>query len=168
MRRRTQVRSVGFEYRFVGAFSQRTKNETFALQSITNLLTAVLIITSGCQDAVTYLRVGNANAERQALVAGLVLQAPVSDREYMATLPNTQYSLSLSLSWTAAQSPFPHKLFLEMYSFSFSAFRRYLELAEKLIREGKAEELLPREADVAPITAYRYHSLAARMGDDGT
>jgi hypothetical protein len=32
-----------------------------------------------------------------------------------------------------------------------------LELAEKMIQEGKGEELMPRDANPdAPITAYRY------------
>lgn len=51
------------------------------------------------------------------------LQAPVSDREYRATLPET-----------AAM----------------------LDLAESMIKTGKANDLMPREASPeAPITAYR-------------
>jgi len=62
------------------------------------------------------------------------LQAPVSDREYRATLPET-----------AAM----------------------IDLAANLINEGRAMDLMPREANAdAPITAYRYHSLCAYMGDD--
>lgn len=50
-------------------------------------------------------------------------QAPVSDREYRATLPET-----------AAM----------------------IDLASKLISEGKGSDLMPREANPdAPITAYR-------------
>uniref|UniRef100_A0A7C9A8C9 Uncharacterized protein n=1 Tax=Opuntia streptacantha TaxID=393608 RepID=A0A7C9A8C9_OPUST len=61
-------------------------------------------------------------------------QAPVSDREYRATLPET-----------AAM----------------------IDLASKMISEGKGSELMPRNANPdAPITAYRYHSLCAYMGDD--
>ncbi|KAG1338463.1 hypothetical protein COCNU_04G007690 [Cocos nucifera] len=67
-------------------------------------------------------------------VRGVILQAPVSDREYRATLPET-----------AAM----------------------IDLAVKMITEGKGMELMPREANPdAPITAYRYHSLCAYMGDD--
>lgn len=52
------------------------------------------------------------------------IQAPVSDREYRATLPETQ---------------------------------PMLELAENMIKDGKGEELMPRDASPeAPITAYRY------------
>lgn len=53
------------------------------------------------------------------------LQAPVSDREYRATLPETA----------------------EM-----------IDLAAKMISEGRGMELMPREANPdAPITAYRYN-----------
>ena len=52
------------------------------------------------------------------------VQAPVSDREYRATLPET-----------AAM----------------------IDLASSMISEGRASELMPREADpTAPITAYRW------------
>lgn len=50
-------------------------------------------------------------------------QAPVSDREYRANLPETA---------------------------------SMIDLASTMIREGRAMELMPREADPeAPITAYR-------------
>jgi hypothetical protein len=53
------------------------------------------------------------------------LQAPVSDREYRATLPETA----------------------EM-----------IDLASKMISEGRGMDLMPREANPdAPITAYRYN-----------
>ncbi|KAF2583035.1 hypothetical protein F2Q68_00000665 [Brassica cretica] len=62
------------------------------------------------------------------------VHAPVSDREYKATLPETP---------------------------------AMIDLAANMIKEGRAEELMPREADPsAPISAYRYHSLCAYMGDD--
>ncbi|KAJ7522018.1 hypothetical protein O6H91_19G079200 [Diphasiastrum complanatum] len=42
-----------------------------------------------------------------------------------------------------------------------------IDLAESMIREGKGLDLMPREANPdAPITAYRYRSLSAYMGDD--
>ncbi|KAH6555684.1 hypothetical protein KP509_1Z236100 [Ceratopteris richardii] len=67
-------------------------------------------------------------------VRGAILQAPVSDREYRATLPET-----------AAM----------------------IDLAADMIIQGKPMELMPREASPeAPITAYRYHSLCAFLGDD--
>lgn len=54
-----------------------------------------------------------------------ILQAPVSDREYRATLPETA----------------------EM-----------IDLAAKMISEGRGMDLMPREANPdAPITAYRYN-----------
>lgn len=38
--------------------------------------------------------------------------------------------------------------------------------AVDMIKNGKPNELMPRNADSVPITAYRYHSLAFRGGDD--
>ncbi|PIA24810.1 hypothetical protein AQUCO_23700001v1 [Aquilegia coerulea] len=39
--------------------------------------------------------------------------------------------------------------------------------SSRMISEGRGTDLMPREADPgAPITAYRYHSLCAYMGDD--
>lgn len=56
-----------------------------------------------------------------------IMQAPVSDREYKATLPETP---------------------------------GLIDLAAKMISEGRAEELMPREADpCAPVSAYRYFIL---------
>jgi pimeloyl-ACP methyl ester carboxylesterase len=45
--------------------------------------------STGCQDAVHYLLVG----KHVSLVCGVVLQAPVSDREYFATLADTETRL---------------------------------------------------------------------------
>ncbi|XP_010546831.1 PREDICTED: UPF0613 protein PB24D3.06c isoform X2 [Tarenaya hassleriana] len=87
--------------------------------------------STGCQDIVHYMQT---NAACSRAVRAAILQAPVSDREYKATLPET-----------AAM----------------------IDLAATMIKEGRAEELMPGEADPsAPITAYRYHSLCAYMGDD--
>uniref|UniRef100_A0A0D9WWT3 AB hydrolase-1 domain-containing protein n=1 Tax=Leersia perrieri TaxID=77586 RepID=A0A0D9WWT3_9ORYZ len=87
--------------------------------------------STGCQDIVHYMRTNFACSKA---VSGVILQAPVSDREYRATLPETA----------------------EM-----------IDLAAKMINEGRAMDLMPREANPdAPITAYRFHSLCAYMGDD--
>uniref|UniRef100_A0A7I4DMQ7 Uncharacterized protein n=1 Tax=Physcomitrium patens TaxID=3218 RepID=A0A7I4DMQ7_PHYPA len=87
--------------------------------------------STGCQDIVHYLRTGG---HCTRAVRGAILQAPVSDREFRATLPETQ---------------------------------PMLELAERMIKEGKGEELMPRDASPeAPITANRFRSLCAYMGDD--
>lgn len=87
--------------------------------------------STGCQDIVHYMRT---NAACSRAVRGAILQAPVSDREYLATLPETA---------------------------------SMIDLASKMISEGKSSDLMPREANPhAPITAYRYHSLCAYMGDD--
>ncbi|KAJ3669348.1 hypothetical protein LUZ60_011298 [Juncus effusus] len=86
--------------------------------------------STGCQDIVHYMRTNFACSKA---VRGAILQAPVSDREYGATQPETA----------------------EM-----------IDLAAGLISEGKGDELMPRKATFAPITAYRYHSLYGYMGDD--
>lgn len=87
--------------------------------------------STGCQDIVHYMRT---NLACSKAVSGVILQAPVSDREYRATLPETA----------------------EM-----------IDLASKMISEGHGMDLMPREANSdAPITAYRFHSLCAYMGDD--
>lgn len=44
--------------------------------------------STGCQDAVFYMAHGS--PELRACVRGVVLQAPVSDREFRATLPETE------------------------------------------------------------------------------
>uniref|UniRef100_A0A0E0E930 AB hydrolase-1 domain-containing protein n=1 Tax=Oryza meridionalis TaxID=40149 RepID=A0A0E0E930_9ORYZ len=88
-------------------------------------------ISSLEQDIVHYMRTNFACSKA---VSGVILQAPVSDREYRATLPETA----------------------EM-----------IDLAAKMLSEGRGMDLMPREANPdAPITAYRYHSLCAYMGDD--
>ncbi|XP_022722988.1 UPF0613 protein PB24D3.06c-like isoform X2 [Durio zibethinus] len=87
--------------------------------------------STGCQDIVHYMRT---NAACSRAVRAAILQAPVSDREYKATL-----------SETAA----------------------LIDLASSMIMEGRGSELMPKEADPSsPITAYRYNSLCAYMGDD--
>ncbi|KAJ4722365.1 UPF0613 protein PB24D3.06c [Melia azedarach] len=87
--------------------------------------------STGCQDIVHYMRT---NAACSRAVRAAILQAPVSDREYRATLPET-----------AAM----------------------IDLASTMIKEGRGLELMPKEADpCSPITAQRYHSLCAYMGED--
>ncbi|XP_039115151.1 UPF0613 protein PB24D3.06c [Dioscorea cayenensis subsp. rotundata] len=87
--------------------------------------------STGCQDIVHYMRTSFACSRA---VRGVILQSPVSDREYRATLPETA---------------------------------SMIDLAATMIKEGKELELMPKEANPdAPITAYRYHSLCAYMGDD--
>ncbi|KAL8153654.1 hypothetical protein V2J09_011414 [Rumex salicifolius] len=87
--------------------------------------------STGCQDIVHYM---GRNSACSRAVRAAILQAPVSDREYRATLPET-----------AAM----------------------IDLATRMISEGKGLEIMPREANSdAPITAYRYNSLCGYMGDD--
>lgn len=85
--------------------------------------------STGCQDAVRFVK-----DFPSCELAGVILQAPVSDREYKELDPATP---------------------------------AMLKCAEDMIAQGRALEVLPREADeCAPITAARYQSLFARLGDD--
>eukprot|EP00897_Mesotaenium_endlicherianum_P006887 jgi/Mesen1/6226/ME000320S05418 len=87
--------------------------------------------STGCQDIVHYMK---RDMEHSKAVLGAVLQAPVSDREFLATLPESAGGL---------------------------------EVAEKMIQEGKGEELMPRHVNPhAPITALRYYSLGGKGGLD--
>ena len=54
--------------------------------------------STGCQISVAYA----ASGRQRELVSGIVLQAPVSDREYMATLPETETHLAAAESMVAA------------------------------------------------------------------
>ncbi|KAF8983808.1 hypothetical protein BGZ46_009453 [Entomortierella lignicola] len=86
--------------------------------------------STGCQDAISYACYG----KHREVIQGIVLQGPVSDREYMAST-------------------------MDMYE-------EYLGIAQRMINDGKGQELMAREVDVAPITAYRFNSLASVGGDD--
>jgi hypothetical protein len=41
-------------------------------------------------------------------------------------------------------------------------FNEYLELAGERISKGQGGELMPRDADFAPVTAHRFFSLASK------
>ncbi|ORZ04318.1 hypothetical protein BCR41DRAFT_425986 [Lobosporangium transversale] len=49
---------------------------------------------------------------------------------------------------------------------SMEMYGKYLRLAQRMINDGKGQELMVREVDVAPVTAYRFNSLASAGGDD--
>lgn len=87
--------------------------------------------STGCQDIVALLRA----SVHKASVTAVVLQAPVSDREYLV---QAQPTILTSLA-----------------------------LAERLIAEGKGEELMPRATLDVPITAHRLRAIVARGGEDG-
>ncbi|KAF9948169.1 hypothetical protein BGZ70_002335 [Mortierella alpina] len=54
----------------------------------------------------------------------------------------------------------------EFIASSIDMFNEYLRMARTMIHEGKGQELMIREVDVAPVTAYRFNSLASIGGDD--
>eukprot|EP00033_Pygsuia_biforma_P005596 GCRY01006181.1.p1 GENE.GCRY01006181.1~~GCRY01006181.1.p1 ORF type:complete len:330 (+),score=49.04 GCRY01006181.1:66-1055(+) len=104
--------------------------------------------STGCQDILYYLNhfsthhqpilhqeARNVSSKDQTLppISAAVLQGPVSDRQFMSTLPETA---------------------------------EYINLAKQYMENGDGEHLLPRAADVAPITASRYLSLADKGGLD--
>lgn len=95
--------------------------------------------STGCQDTMEYLT-GTHEFEHISRLDGAILQAPISDVEACEYLD------------TEKQLP------------------GLLAIAEKLIGEGKSEELLPVSSfDLtfgAPTTAYRFHSMYSRNGDD--
>ncbi|KAF9437770.1 hypothetical protein BGZ76_011228 [Entomortierella beljakovae] len=86
--------------------------------------------STGCQDAISYALYG----KHKAVIQGIILQGPVSDREFMAS--------------------------------SMDMYGKYLRLAQRMINDGKGQELMVREVDVAPVTAYRFNSLGSVGGDD--
>ncbi|KAF9583404.1 hypothetical protein BGW38_009542 [Lunasporangiospora selenospora] len=86
--------------------------------------------STGCQDAIFYAIHG----VHRSAVHGLILQGPVSDREFMAS--------------------------------TMDAYPAYLRLAERMIYAGQGQELMVREVDVAPVSAFRFYSLASAGGDD--
>ncbi|KAF2251191.1 DUF1749-domain-containing protein [Trematosphaeria pertusa] len=101
--------------------------------------------STGCQDIMEYL-VG-AGCEGRNAVEGVVLQGGVSDREAWANMQRDDEGMRKGLE-------------------------DVMEMAEKMVKEGKEREVLPREGNVvtetlgAPVTAYRTHSLLAKGGDD--
>ncbi|KAG0197994.1 hypothetical protein BGX28_008511 [Mortierella sp. GBA30] len=54
----------------------------------------------------------------------------------------------------------------EFMASSIDMYGKYLRLAQRMINDGKGQELMVREVDVAPVTAYRFNSLASVGGDD--
>ncbi|KXX79549.1 hypothetical protein MMYC01_203134 [Madurella mycetomatis] len=105
--------------------------------------------STGCQDCLEYgskyLQLGKpglgAEEEGEARVDGLVLQGPVSDRE--------------AIGMTEDQGE----------------VRACLEIAQRMVAEGKGAEVMRREEMPAgwrgsPVTAYRWCSLAGVGGDD--
>ncbi|EME29364.1 uncharacterized protein Gasu_31930 [Galdieria sulphuraria] len=85
--------------------------------------------STGCQDAVTFFRKGR-NA---TLIRGIVLQAPVSDRDFLQSLPDAQERLEKARTIYATQGPetlLNGKLFTTV--FPVLTARRFLSLAERL------------------------------------
>ncbi|KAG0013756.1 hypothetical protein BGZ80_010876 [Entomortierella chlamydospora] len=83
--------------------------------------------STGCQDAISYACYG----KHKEAIQGIVLQGPVSDREFMAS--------------------------------SMDMYGKYLRLAQRMINDGKGQELMVREVDVAFSGVVRSTNLG---GDD--
>ncbi|KAK4523696.1 hypothetical protein GAYE_PCTG75G1592 [Galdieria yellowstonensis] len=88
--------------------------------------------STGCQDAVTFFRKGR-NAHR---IRGIVLQAPVSDRDFLHSLPHAEERLKKAEEIYATQGP------------------------ETLLNDPLFTSVFP------VLTARRFLSLAQRLGDD--
>jgi len=82
-------------------------------------------------------------------IKGVVLQAPVSDREASS-------ATTLDENDTDGDGN----------SDGDDSVQQYIRHARKLQERGQQEEMMPRDAFWAPITAYRYLSLHERCGDD--
>lgn len=103
-----------------------------------NSKVVILGHSTGCQDTMEYLS-KHKKASPKEDIDGAILQAPVSDSEA-----------------------------IEMHGGEKA--KAMLELAERLLREGRGDEIMPEDArKVAfhtPVTAYRFHSLVSKSGDD--
>ncbi|CAI5526692.1 unnamed protein product, partial [Closterium sp. Naga37s-1] len=97
--------------------------------------------STGCQDIVAYLK--STKATHRSAVKAAILQAPTSDRECMEQQAR------------------------EGAKGADEAFEEMKRAAHAMIAGGRGAEMMPRSADpLAPITAYRFHSLACTGGDD--
>ena len=85
--------------------------------------------STGTQDALWFAK----HSEVCKMIAGFILQGPISDRDIIDEMDSTP---------------------------------RMLEEARKLKEAGKIDALLSEKFEGAPVTAYRYLSLAERLGDD--
>ncbi|KAI9094874.1 hypothetical protein DFS34DRAFT_226425 [Phlyctochytrium arcticum] len=103
----------------------------FCIQQRNKKKVVIIGHSTGCQDAIWFMR----NGKQRAHVAGIVLQAAASDVEYA--------------NWTDPE-----------------LLKKRLAIAAGLIADGRPDELMPREVESAPISAYRFHSLYSWNGDD--
>lgn len=96
--------------------------------------------STGSQDCIHYAVSGNENAQTSNPVDGFIMQGPVSDREMFAN------------------------------DMSGEELTHLLKVSEELIEQGKPQEPIPRLTGslswFPPMSAYRFHSLAAKGGDD--
>ncbi len=99
--------------------------------------------STGCQNIVHLLKYGESE-EVIRHIKGVVLQAPVSDREASTVDDNSDNG--------------GHG--------GDSSVQQYIRHARKLQEQGEEDAMMPRSAFWAPITAYRYLSLHERCGDD--
>ncbi|CAI7772755.1 unnamed protein product [Closterium sp. NIES-54] len=100
-----------------------------------------LPLPSPHQDIVAYLK--STKATHRSAVKAAILQAPTSDRECMEQQAR------------------------EGAKGADEAFEEMKRAAQAMIAGGRGVEMMPRSADpLAPITAYRFHSLACTGGDD--
>lgn len=130
-----------------------TPQERQSSQTATNAATEkrrknnVILIghSTGCQDAVFYMKHGR--PDLRAAIGGVVLQAPVSDREWRESLPETAGFVAEARALAAAAEA--------------------AAAAAAQGEEGRAEgteRLMPAAAEAdAPITVSRYLSLSTKV-----
>eukprot|EP00899_Mesostigma_viride_P019305 jgi/Mesvir1/27376/Mv07184-RA.2 len=125
----------------VGSLREDSEDLCALLRTVKPKRAILIGHSTGSQDVVYFLK--HADGDVRRCVVGAVLQAPVSDREYFTSQA------------TGVDEP------------DVMGSNARLALATRLIAEGRPHDLLPRTSPTAvPVTAYRYHSLVARLGDD--
>ena len=120
--------------------------------------------STGCQDIVWFMR--HASAAALQLVKGVILQAPVSDRDYMAELPATKGAVA------AAKALVRENRADDLLPVAFGwdvpiTARRYLSLATRGSDEDMfSDDLSESELDAALAPLRSCRALLVTSGDD--
>ncbi|CAI7788544.1 unnamed protein product [Closterium sp. NIES-53] len=112
--------------------------------------------STGCQDIVAYLK--STKATHRSAVKAAILQVPPGGfpgvRQVVFQAPTSDRECMEQQAREGAKG-------------ADEAFEEMKRAAHAMIAGGRGAEMMPRSADpLAPITAYRFHSLACTGGDD--